>query len=269
MRCEGMKATLPSILVLLATLAFGTGCGASAYSATGGSHFELDHGKEVDDEDILKAFQAAPQLGESSRVAFYTFDDKKAPDVERMLGAVPHVKSTYHIPALLVSGTRRYQEQTASGEVSVKKLRLLAARAGADVLVIVDYGYRGGGANGLSALNLLLVPALFVPFLDNRTESYAQAWVLDVRNGYFYGDASADAKSGSAFVNIYADGPDALFAADWPKLLSTLQTKLTDRLAPSKPKAPEARAATAPAATAPATIATSVDATKPVPAAAP
>ncbi len=262
-----MKATLPSVLLLLTTLGFSTGCGASAYSATGGSHFELDRGKEVDDEDILKAFQAAPQLGESSRVAFYTFDDKKAPDVERMLGAVPHVKSTYHIPELLVSGSRRYQEPRAAGEISVKKLRLLAARAGADVLVIVDYGYKGGSANGLAAFNMLLVPALFVPFLDNRTESYAQAWALDVRNGYFYGDASADAKSGSAFVNIYADGPDALFAADWPKLLSTLQTKLTARLAPSK--ATVARAATATATTAPATIGAPADATNPAPAATP
>lgn len=258
-----MKATLPSALLLLATLAFGTGCGASAYSATGGSHFELDHGKEVDDEDILKAFQAAPQLGESSRVAFYTFDDKKAADVEHMLDAVPHVKSTYHIPALLVSGTRRYQEPRASGEISVKKLRLLAARAHADVLVIVDYGYKGGGANGLAAFNFLLLTTLFVPFLDNRTESYAQAWVLDVRNGYFYGDASADAKSGSAFVNIYADGPDALFASDWPKLLSTIQTKLTARLAPSKAPSPERAAA--PVVTAPATLGAPVDATKAVP----
>ena len=54
------------------------------------------------------------------------------------------------------------------------------------------------------ALNILLVPMLITPWLSNETESYAQAHVIDVRNGYVYGEVSTEEKSGSRAVTIYA-----------------------------------------------------------------
>jgi hypothetical protein len=232
-----LRKLLPLFFALsLSSLA---GCG-SAYSASQGAKFEVDSAKEIDDDDVKKAFDASPQLGDKSRVAYFTFDDSKSDDVERMLKSTQHVESVYRIPALLVTGKRRFQETSpyaAPQEVSVKKLRLLAARAHCDVLVVFDHGYKGGGANALTALNIVILPMLFVPFLSNETESYAQAHLIDVRNGYVYGEVQAEAQGGSKYVTIYGRTPKDVFEESWPKILTGVQGELEKRLTPGA-KAP-------------------------------
>lgn len=235
---------------LVASVLVLAGCGG-VYQASSGARLELDAAREVNDEDVRKAFEAAPQLADRSRVAYYTFDDAKAADVEQMLATLPHVASTYRIPSLLVTGKRRFERSSPweqPKELSMKQLRLLAARAHADVLVVVDYGYRGGEPNALCALNALLLPALFVPFLSNETESYAQALVLDVRNGYLYADVSAEDASGEDFVTIYARSPGEIFEEVWPELLAKAGAAIDQTLTPR----PRPDAATAPTPDAPA-----------------
>ena len=232
-----MRATCATFFLLLLTTA--TGCGSSMYQASSGAKFEIDGtGKEIDDVDVAKAFEAAPQLGAKSRVAYYTFDDAHTEDITKTIAAVPNVSSVYQIPTLLVTGKRKFQETNSYGppqELSIKKLRLLAARAHADVLIVFDHGYRGGGVNGWVALNVLLVPMLITPWLSNETESYAQAHVIDVRNGYVYGEVSTEEKSGSHAVTIY--GPNVSDVADqqWPRLLEGVKVKLAEKLRPEAP----------------------------------
>jgi hypothetical protein len=215
------------------------------YQASSGVKFDVDGaGREVDDTDVLKAFEASPQLGEKSRVAYYTFDDAHAEDVTKAIASAPNVSSVYQIPTLLVSGKRKFQENASYAqpqELSIKKLRLLAARAHADVLVVFDHGYRGGGVNGWVALNILLVPMLFTPWLSNKTESYAQAHVIDVRNGYVYGEVETEQKSGSGAVTIYAPNVSEVADEQWPKLLEGVKVKLGEKLRPEP--APLKRAA--------------------------
>jgi len=218
------------------------GCGGSMYQASNGARLELDAAREVNDEDVKKAFDAAPQLPERSRVAYFTFDDRKADDVGTMLSSLPHVSDTYRIPRLLVTGKRRFEEASPwepARALSVKQLRLLAARAHADVLVVFDQGYKGGGLNPLSSFLGLLVPALFVPFLSNETESYAQAHVIDVRNGYLYAEVNAEHKGGAEFATLYARTPNDIFEQAWPELLGRVRVRIEDALAsgrtPSKP----------------------------------
>ena len=119
-------------LLLLGT---STGCGVGMYQASSGVKFDADgSGREVDDADVLKAFEASPQLGEKSRVAYYTFDDAHADDITKTIAAVPNVSSVYQIPTLLVSGKRRFHENARYAEpqeLSIKKLRLLAAEPAA------------------------------------------------------------------------------------------------------------------------------------------
>ncbi len=241
-----MLAYLRTLLPVLAlsTLA---GCG-STYQASHGARFEIDAAKEIDDDDVKKAFEASPQLGDRSRVAYFLFDDDKTDDVERMLKGSRHVDSVYRIPTLLVTGKRRFQETSPwqpPQEVSVKKLRLLAARAHADVLVVFDHGWKGGGANPLVALNVLVLPILFVPFLENETQSYAQAHLIDVRNGYVYGEVSAEVKGGSKYTTIWARTPKDVFEESWPQVLSGVQRDLDRSLGPSKAATPAAAPETA------------------------
>lgn len=204
------------------------------YQASAGTHLDVDGaGREIDDTDVLKAFEATPQIREQTRVAFFTYDDTRAADVSKALGSVPNVASVYQIPTLLVTGKRRYQESGPPQDLSIKKLRLLAARAHADVLVVFDDGYRGGGANGWAALNILLVPALFTPWLSNETESYAQAHLIDVRNGYVYGEVTSEAKGGKGAVTIYATPVKEIADQQWPSVLEGVKGKLAERLRPS------------------------------------
>jgi len=221
-------------------------CGVREYRPSRDAAFEIDRDAEIDDEDIRKAFAARPQLPATAfNVAYYTFDPEIAKDLDATLAAVPGVASVYRIPPLLVTGQRRLDEAAHYGpprEVSVKKLRLLAARAHADVLVIADHGYRAGGANGLAAFNALLVPMLFLPFLDNTVDGYAEAFVLDVRNGYLYGHITEEDKRGDQYATIYDKSASAVAEEQWQALRDALRKDLT-RLVESE----RARGAQAPA----------------------
>lgn len=218
-------------LVLL-PLVLLTGCGAAVHQPSRSASFELDAAKQVDDEDIKKAFEARPQMAERPNVAYYTFDPARANDIEAMLKGTPNVASVYRLPPLLVTGQRRYDEPrpwaAPPPEVSVKKLRLLAARAHADVLLVFDYGHQTGTANGWVALTPLVLPLLFVPFLDNSVESYLETHVIDVRNGYLYAHVTAEEKGGSSAETIWGRGTRPVVDELWTKLLASTRSKLAD-----------------------------------------
>lgn len=242
---------LTSFFLIGSLVAFGTGCGG-AYQASSGVKFDVDgSGKEIDDTDVAKAFAAHPQLPNEMKVAYYTFDEERAGDIEKMLGSVKGVTSTYRIPKLLVTGERRFHESSPwsqPAELSTKKLRLLAARAHADVLVVFDHGWRGGGVNGLAALDILIIPIFVAPWISNETESYAQAFVIDVRNGYLYGEVAEEAKGGKGAVTIYADSPSDVAAQQWPGLLDRVRVQLAQKIDAGKAPMPAAAPSGEPAA---------------------
>jgi hypothetical protein len=217
---------LSTALVCLSLL---PGCGMAVYQPSKSATFELDAAREINDDDVKKAFEARPQLGDRLNVAYYSFDASQANDIEAMLTTVTGVASVYRLPQLLVTGEKRYQERHSWGpppEVSVKKLRLLAARAHADVLLIFDYGHRTRAANGYIAFTPLLVPILFVPFLDNSVESYLEIHVIDTRNGYLYAQLTADEKGGDPTATIWASGTEPVIHDLWGKLLTSTRTRL-------------------------------------------
>ncbi len=213
-------------------LGIGAGCGGGSYQPARSTSFQIDAEAEIDDEAIRKAFEARPQMPSSGiRLSYYTFDPEIAADLDKTLVAIPGTSSVYRIPPLLVTGQRRSQENYGhygqSSEVSVKKLRLLAARAKTDVLVIVDHGYRNGGVNPLVALGWLIVPIFFVPFLDTAVKGYVEAFVVDVRNGYLYGHLVQEDERGSDYATIYSKKADVYAAEQWNDLRSRLGKDLS------------------------------------------
>lgn len=223
------------------------GCGGSIYQPSKVAGFDPDGSAEINDDDVKKAFEARPQMGESLSVAYFTFDPTKEKDLEDALRDVPGVTSTYAIPALMVTGQRRFDEAPswqprAAQPLSMKKLRLLAARAHCDVLLVVDYGNKVDvSVNGLVAFNVALLPALFLPFRDLKYTSYVEAFVVDTRNGYLYGHVSSEQQSEAKFETIYASGDDA-WKTQWSALKRDLHAsivKLTreERAASSNAKA--------------------------------
>jgi len=256
---------LASAHVALCALALATltGCGVSHMPARN-TNFEMDREAEIDDDDIRKAFEARPQMPASSiRLAYYTLDAEVAGDLEKILGGLPGVTSVYRIPSLFVTGQRRLSEGDGGGygygphhEISLKKLRLLAARANTDVLVIVDHGYRNLGANPLVATTALLLPVLFVPFIDTEVKGYVEAFVVDVRNGYLYGHLSEEDTRGESYATIYAKSAKEYADEQWIDLRQSLQKQLVKLVedergrkpVPSAPPPPPPPAATGPLA---------------------
>ncbi|MBT3219930.1 MAG: hypothetical protein HN348_12645 [Proteobacteria bacterium] len=116
----------------------------------------------------------------------------------------------------------------ANEELSIRKLRLLAAKARCDALVVIDYAYRRRTkANGLAALNILLVPALFTPFMDVEIASYLDAYVFDVRNDYFYGQVSATEEDIRSFSTIYATEQANLIDEQWTRMVAKVGEELS------------------------------------------
>jgi hypothetical protein len=186
------------------------------------ANFDPDGAAEVNDEDVRKAFEAKPQLGDRFNVAYFSFDASKDADVEKVVRDVPGVSSVYAIPTLEATGKHRYDDTPTSAPLSMKKLRLLAARAHADVLVVVDYSRKTEiTVNGLAALNVFIVPALFLPFRDVKVESAVDAFVVDVRNGYVYGHVALSEQQTKPHQTIYSDD-DALAQSEWNALRSEL-----------------------------------------------
>lgn len=204
-----------------------TACGGALYMPSRAANFDPDGTAQIDDEDVRKAFDAKPQLGAHFNVAYFDFDPSKDADVEKALKAVPGVTSVYAIPALEATGQHRFDTSVTSQPLSMKKLRLLSARAHADVLVVVDYARKTDvTANAYAIFNVLLLPALFVPFRDVKVESAVDAFVVDVRNGYMYGHVALTTSETKTKQTIYSDD-DALAERQWQTLSNELEGALT------------------------------------------
>jgi hypothetical protein len=211
-------------------------CGQTLYQP--GRAIRLDPSDQVSDDEIRAAFGARPQLGGKLRVAYFAFDDKHAADLERTLGGLPGVEATYRIPELLVLGKRRFQAETpdAAQPLSLRQLRLQAARARCQLLVVVDYGYKiDRSVNGWVWLNALVVPSLFVPFLDSDVQSYMDSYVIDVKNGYLYGQLNTHEQGQTKRQTIWSDADEDLVDVQWSTLLTATHDTLKKVIADGAP----------------------------------
>jgi hypothetical protein len=220
-------------LLSFGMLTIGTfaGCSVAPSQPARSTNSPLDAQPQIDDDEVRKAFEARPQMPASAiRLSYYTFDPAIAGDLDKTLSTMPGVSSVYRIPPLLVSGQRRYHENEGhyqpTSDVSVKRLRLLAARAKTDVLVIVDHGYQNGGINPLVGLTVLIVPIFFVPFIDTFVKGYVETFVIDVRNGYLYGHLVQEDERGKEYTTIYGKKADAYAAEQWKALRAQFRTDL-------------------------------------------
>ena len=226
-----------SIRALLSLLIFtltAAGCGVALHAPSRGLNFELEPAFEINDKDVQDAFAARPQLPDDVRVAFFTFDDARATEYQEMVAALPTVSEVKDLPSLLVTGRRRFHETSRwapAQPFSIKKLRLLAAKHRCDLLIVFDNGYRHEtSANGWASLNILLLPVLFVPFLDTETESYLDAYVIDTRNGYVYERFEMSVKDAEDNLLIWSDNRDEVTEKQWVQLRDGINAQLTTLL---------------------------------------
>jgi len=220
-----MEAVLVGVALLGAT-----GCGTAAMHRPAAMQVEVDPAEEINDEDVRKAFEARPQMRDEVHVAYFALDAERAGAVEGMLRATPGVKSVYRIPSLSVTGQRRWAQGSPWGApqpLSIKKLRLVAARAHADVLVVADSGGRAlREPNGLVAFGVLVLPLAFLPWQDSKVESYLDLFVFDVRNGYLYGHVTSDEQGEVRAIAPWSNEDRRLMDVQWGELVKQSRARL-------------------------------------------
>lgn len=90
-----------------------------------------------------------------------------------------------------------YQRGSAARE-TVRKIQLGAARQHLDAVIIYESdGTADSRGNPLSIGEWTLIGAFILPSQDVQARGFAQALMIDVRNGYPYGTAQAEAKDTS------------------------------------------------------------------------
>ncbi len=227
--------------ILLACLALlGGACGSTTYYRPGTTwRVSPEAPDQIDDDDIRTAFEARPQLPGRARVAYFTFDQPHTEALGAMLRELPRVDGVYEIAPLWVTGERRLEEPRSEQlepapprELSMRQLRLLAARAHCELLVVVDHGVRTTrSANGWTALAPLIVPLFFAPMVDAEVESTMDAYLIDVRNGYLYGHLTSREQARVGEQGLFESRERALASEQWAALMDRTRSALEHTLA--------------------------------------
>jgi hypothetical protein len=225
-------ALIPTLLAVCAVLT--TGCGGTTFYRPGQAwRVRPEAPTQVNDEDIRAAFEARPQLPARSRVAYFAFDQARTEELGATLRELPGVEGVHEIAPLWVTGERRFDEASEEPqELDLRQLRLLAARAHCELLVVVDHGYRvREEVNGWFAFAPLVLPLLFTPYVDSHVDSYLDAYVIDVRNGYLYGHLASHEEDVAREQTIYSDVAARLADEQWAALLGRARRAMVQILA--------------------------------------
>ena len=95
----------------------------------------------------------------------------------------------------------------------VRQVRLGAARQHLDAVLIYETSGRSAESSNPLAVTKLALIGFFLPTESVEADGFAQAVLVDVRNGYTYGTASAVAEKPSHRLTTVSDSEDAHAAA--------------------------------------------------------
>jgi hypothetical protein len=225
-------------------LLVGAGCSAAVYQPARSQGFALDAATDVDDASIARALAGEqgppPTWPTSFGLAFYAFDQQRSDALRPRLAALPGVNKIRQLPFSLREGANGLRSRDYAGvadPVSVRRMRLLAAREDCQVLVVADYGSRYSRVtNNWVISSLLLVPVLFAPMIDVSAESYLDVYAIDVQSGRLLAEIRKDAIDIRQETAL-ADSSSSLLEAQWKRLLSQVIAELPQRFAPRAPAA--------------------------------
>ena len=191
------------LLVLLLVLA-ATACASSSGFDRGALRSEISDQTVVTEADIQKALDAKPQLPSPFRLAIHLVPSAQQQsrrndaqwqwlreDKQVLLDATADLKAKG-----VVSDAFVIDVGSVEGNDN-RAIRLAAARAGADaVLVVRGTGSTDRNGNALALTYLLIVPAFFVPGTQIDALFVTNASLWDVRNQYLYLSVESDGTAG-------------------------------------------------------------------------
>ena len=211
------------IITTCACLLFG--CATQrAYSPT--STLADNSDRAINDEAILRAFEAQPQLKLPSRVAWYNMGSDNLPSLSQYIDSQTIIEN-YNIPKSLVEGleplfkSSYYGYRRAPKPINFNAIRLLAARAKCDVVVLCSSRFEERQTwNAWGWLDILILPQLFTPHINAHYKYSAEAFVFDVRNGYMYRHIKHDDEKKINWLTIWTSA-DSAETANRSMLLDT------------------------------------------------
>ncbi len=203
-----------NLFVMLLILAL-SACTSSRGFDRGSLHGQLNAKKQVSDEDIEKVFQLKPQLPSPFKVGVYfsyphysrwiwTGEDKN-----RLLEISKELKAANMISDMFV-----ISNSLIEGEPDNRTIRLAAARAGADAVLIVNaVSDTDEYNNPMGASYFLLITPFFVPgsVIDGIFMANATLW--DVRNQYLYLSAEAEGSASETRPAFFSESAPVIRAA--------------------------------------------------------
>lgn len=187
-----MKARLAlAVSVLSPALLLGCAAANRSYAPTA-SYSDADP-REIDDEDILKAYASKPQVNLPARIAWYNLSPDGLADSLQILED-GRIAGHYAIPKELIEGRasgfpphRRWGGH--SSPISLKTLRLFGARAQCDLLILSSSRFEATQESSLLVLaNMLVLPYWWLPTTKVSHSFDAALYIFDIRNGYLYRD---------------------------------------------------------------------------------
>lgn len=226
-------------LVALASCA-SIGCGGVITSTTPTLWIQA-HGPSVDGlsaDELSAVIAERPSVREGYGLSWLAISPGHENTLAAAFEGLPGQSESHRISPLLATGRRRFDE-APRGEVSLQTLRVIAARAHTDVLVIVDHGWRSTRSpNGWAALSVLLLPSLFTPQIDARAEVYVELTVLDVRTGAILGETTASDAVHISNMTIWSEEDRERADASLDVLLGTSRDQLATLLSRSSSASP-------------------------------
>ncbi len=170
---------------------------------------------------------------------------------------------TFHVVSPLIAGlagqpaqAKRIRWYRYHVDEIVRTIRIGAARQHLDAVLIYEVGARAHKSNTVFALaDVTIIGGAILPTRSIKAEGIGHALLLDVRNGYPYGTASAQADLSTLYVSWGSDrrteeAHDEAILKVVQKLIPDVETMITDlaRALPASgapsPRDPEAGAGT-------------------------
>lgn len=214
------------------SLAALSGCGV--LSSTPSTLAVRDATDGLSEAELAALLETRPQVPDDYRLAWLAVAPGHDDALEAQLSGLPGQRDAVRLSPLVAAGRRRFDDG-AHAEVSLQRLRLLAARAHADVLVIVDHGWRSTRSpNGWAALSVLLLPALFTPHVEADVESYVEATLIDVRTGTILAETSVSDAFHVANMTLWSSDDQQRAEAQIETLLAQTHRGLAERLDASR-----------------------------------
>lgn len=223
-----------TILIVLLALTV-TACASSRGFDRGNLRSQITDQKVVTEEDIKKALVLKPQLPSQFKLAIYFSPPKSGghhgsswrwlgEDKDKLLEIGPELKSKNIISDVFVIGDAILED------TDNKAIRLAAARAGADAVLIVN------GISDLDRYNntlgftyFLLVTPFFVPGTEANGLFMVNASMWDVRNQYLYLSSEADGSARETRPAFFIEETRVIKAAK-SDALTALSKELSSRL---------------------------------------